>query len=78
MQIKDIKNYKPKANSISHSQILPVDYSFEDALIVMKEMADVLCLDLVEQHLVTKTVTVIVGYSNLYDARMIRQSFTLQ
>ena len=47
---------------------LPVDYSFEDALIVMKEMADVLCLELVEQSLVTKTITVIVGYSNLYDA----------
>ena len=45
---------------------------------VMKEMADVLCLELVEQSLVTKTITVVVGYSNLYDARMIRQSFTLQ
>lgn len=78
VQIKDIKSYKPKANSISHTQILPVDYSFEDALIVMKEMADVLCLELVEQGLVTKTITVVVGYSNLYDARMIRQSFTLQ
>ena len=36
--ISDIKAYKPKANSISNSQILFEDYNYKDAYIVLKEM----------------------------------------
>lgn len=40
------------------------DYNFDDGLLVVKEMVDALCLDLVDQELVTGSVTLHVGYSN--------------
>lgn len=60
----DIKSYKSRSNCISSGQVLACDYSFEKGLLVVKEMMDLLCLDLVEQNLVTKSVTLHVGYSN--------------
>ena len=39
--IADIKKYKPKTNSITNSQILFEDYSFEKARIVLKEMVEI-------------------------------------
>lgn len=62
--IADIKAYKPKANSVSSGQVLGCDYSYEDGRLVVKEMADLLCLELVEKGLVTNSVTLHVGYSN--------------
>ena len=60
----DIKAYKPKSNSISSGQVLGCDYNFEDARLVVKEMADQLCLELVDKGLVTDSVSLYVGYSN--------------
>ncbi len=60
----DIKSYKSRSNCIGSGQVLACDYSFEKGLLVVKEMMDLLCLDLVEQNLVTKSVTLHVGYSN--------------
>ena len=62
--IKDIKAYKPKHNSLSSGQVLACDYNFEDGLLVVKEMADLLCLDLVDKGLITQSITLYVGYSN--------------
>ena len=62
--IQDIKQYKPKSNSISSGQVLPCDYSYEKGKIIVKEMAELLCLDLVENHLITASITLYVGYSN--------------
>lgn len=61
--IKDIKSYKPKANSLSQSQILPEDYSYEKATIIVKEMIDILSLRLVDEHLVSDCIGLSVGYS---------------
>lgn len=60
----DIKNYKPESHSLSSGQVLPCDYDYEDACIVIKEMADQLCLDLVAQDLLTESITIAVGYTN--------------
>lgn len=60
----DIKAYRSKANSISSGQVLGCDYSFEDGKLIVKEMADLLCLELVDKHLVTNSITLHVGYSN--------------
>lgn len=60
----DIKNYKPKTNGLSSGQVLSCDYDFDSAKLVVKEMADILCLELVDKGLVTDTVTLHVGYSN--------------
>ena len=61
--IKDIKNYKPKSNSISNSQVLFKDYSFEDAKIVLKEMVELLSLELIEQGFFTNQISLYIGYS---------------
>lgn len=39
--MSDIKDYKGKTKSISSSQILPCNYNFKDAKLVMREMVDV-------------------------------------
>lgn len=62
--IRDIKNYKPQSNCLSSGQVLMCDYSFEDGLLIAKEMMDLLCLDMVSQGVVTDSVTLYVGYSN--------------
>ncbi len=60
----DIKNYKPKTNCLTSGQVLMCDYGFEDGKLIVKEMMDSLCLDMVEKGLVTKSVTLHIGYSN--------------
>ncbi len=61
--IADIKSYKSRSKSISNSQILFSDYTYEKALTVIKEMALTACQTLLRQRLVTDCVTVYVGYS---------------
>ncbi len=60
----DIKAYKSKTNCLTSGQVLMCDYSFVDAQIIVKEMMDSLCTDMVEKGLVTDSVTMYVGYSN--------------
>ena len=47
-----------------YRQVLECDYTFEKGKLVVKEMADLLCLELVEKGLVTDSITLHVGYSN--------------
>ncbi len=67
--IADIKAYKPEFNSIGSGQVLQEPYSFAKARLVVCEMADQLALDLVDKGLVTKQLTLTVGYDreNLQD-----------
>ncbi len=62
--IADIHRYKAKSNSISNGQILFSDYSAEDAKTVMKEMVDLLVLELIEKGLVTNSISLYIGYSD--------------
>ena len=62
----DIKNYKSKETSISSGQVLPCDYSFEDGKLIVKEMTDLLCLELVDKGLITNSVTLHVGYAGRF------------
>ena len=75
--IEDIKNYKPKANSISSGQVLEKDYSFELGKLIAKEMADVLSLELIEKHLVTDSITLHVGYSNRWNKKSAHGTITM-
>ena len=59
--IADIKAYRPKNTSFSSGQVLPRDYEYEEGVL---EMADLLCLDLVDQGLVTSHISLVIGYSN--------------
>ena len=60
--IKDIKNYKPESNSISSGQVLLKPYSFDDTKVVLREMIDTLCLDLVYKKLITDKLVLTIGY----------------
>lgn len=60
----DIKNYRAQSHSLSSGQVLECDYSYEKGMLAAKEMADLLCLELVDKGLVTESVTLHVGYSN--------------
>lgn len=60
--IKDIKAYRPESTSTSQGQVLQSPYNFDKALVVVKEMADALALDLVERRLVTNQIVLTVGY----------------
>lgn len=62
--IADIKNYHAQTNCLSSGQVLSRSYSFEEGELIVKEMADLLCLELVEKKLVTKSVTLHIGYDN--------------
>lgn len=61
--IEDIKKYKPKSNSISNSQVLFEDYTFEKTRTILKEMVELASLKLIENNLVTDTVQLYIGYS---------------
>ena len=67
--MKDIKNYRPAANSISTGQVLHGPYPAEKAKLIVKEMTDLLVLDLVEKDLLTDQMVLTVGYDieNLTD-----------
>lgn len=61
--IRDIREYAPKNNTLSSAQVLGCPYHYEEGLLVVKEMADLLALELVEKHLAASSVTMWVGYS---------------
>ena len=73
--IADIKGYKAESNSISSGQVLSYPYSFDEARIVVQEMADLLVLDLVSKNLVTNQMVLTVGYdvSNLKDPKILEK-----
>ena len=60
--IQDIKNYKPKMNSLSSGQVLHEGYTTDKAKIIVKEMMDSLSLDLVSKGLVTNCISLSIGY----------------
>lgn len=61
--IADIHAYHSKSNSISNGQILFEDYNYEDALLILHEMVDILVLELVDKHLVSDSISLSIGYS---------------
>lgn len=63
VELKDIKAYHPKANSVSNSQILFEDYNYKDAFLILKEMVDSNVLTLTEKHLVSDHISLFIGYS---------------
>ncbi len=63
--MEDIKNYKSQGKSISESQILPCGYSYEDTLIVLKEMVRQACLRLFKNNYVTNSVSIGIYYDDI-------------
>jgi len=60
--IADIKAYKPSTSSLGSGQVLQCAYSFDKAKLIVREMTDLLVLDLVDKRLVTDQLVLMVGY----------------
>ena len=60
--IKSIKAYRPASNSICSGQVLHCPYNYEDTKVIVKEMTELLTLDLVEKNLVTNQIVLTIGY----------------
>ena len=57
-----VKAYKPSTNSIGSGQVLQHPYTFEKAKLIVREMTDLLVLDLVDKGLVTDQLVLTIGY----------------
>ena len=60
--MREIKAYRPSANSISEGQVLAAPYPYEKAKIIVSEMADSLVWQLTEKNAVTDGITMDIGY----------------
>ena len=61
--IAEIQAYEPEGRSLVNGQVLPSDYTFEEARMVLREMVDASVLELVEHGLVTERISLSVGYA---------------
>ena len=60
--MKEIKGYKSEAKSLGSGQVLHEPYTYEKAKIIVREMAELLALDLFKKKLVASSITLQVGY----------------
>ena len=74
----DIKNYKSKSNCLTSGQVLMRDYNFIEARLILKEMLDSLCLDMVSKNLVTDSISIYIGYSNALNVRGAKGTANIQ
>ena len=79
--MKDIKSYKSEAKSLGSGQVLHKPYTFEKVKIIVREMAELLALDLFKKKMVAASVTLQVGYDveslNLknFDGELVRDFY---
>ena len=75
--IADIKSYRPENSSISSGQVLQEPYEYKKAKLVVREMTDIMALDLVEKRIVTDQLVLTIAYDvmNLTDPER-RQRYT--
>ncbi|MCI5569150.1 MAG: DNA methylase [Lachnospiraceae bacterium] len=69
--MEQVKQYKPETNSISSGQVLHCPYEADKAKLIIKEMTDLLVLELVEKGLMTDQIALTIGYDieNMIDPK---------
>ncbi len=77
VSIQDIRSYESQSHSLTQGQVLMSDYTFEKGLVIAKEMMDVMCLDLVDKELVSKSFTLMVGYAKSAPLPSAKGTFSL-
>ncbi len=60
--IADIRAYRPESSSLSRGQVLKEPYDFDGGRLIVREMADLMALDLVEKGLVTDQIVLTICY----------------
>lgn len=70
--MSEVKNYKPSINSLGSGQVLHCAYGYEKTKLIVKEMTDLLVLDLVSKKKVTDQIVLTIGYDseNLVDSKI--------
>ncbi len=61
-EISDIREYVPENQSLGAGQVLHCPYDFEKARLIVREMTELLVLDLVDKGLMTNQIVLTVGY----------------
>lgn len=69
--IESIKAYKPTSSCITSGQVLHCAYDYEKTKLIVKEMTELLSLDLVKKNLITDQIVLTIGYDieNLKDSK---------
>ena len=57
-----IKQYRPSTSSLSSGQVLHCPYDFEKGRLIVREMTELLTLDLVRKRVVTRQMVLDIGY----------------
>ena len=72
--LEDIKSYRPSASSIGSGQVLHCPYSYEKARLIVREMTDLLVMELVDKGVETDKMVLTIGYDreNLTDPNISR------
>jgi DNA polymerase V len=60
--LADIKAYRPSATSMGSGQVLHCPYTFEKARLILREMTELLVMELVDKGLETDKLVLTVGY----------------
>ena len=60
--IDEIRKYKPQSNSLTSGQVLHCAYDFSKARLIVREMVDLLSLEMVEKNVVSDNIVLTVGY----------------
>ncbi len=60
--IETVKQYRPETTSLSSGQVLAEPYDFEKGKLIVREMTELLVLDLVRKNLVTKKMELTISY----------------
>ena len=70
--LDDIRKYKPTTTSLSSGQVLHEPYDYDKARLIVREMTELLTLDLVDKNYVTDTLVLTIGYdiSNLTNSKI--------
>ena len=63
--IAEIKAYRPSVNSLSTGQVLKEPYDYEKTKLIVREMTELLVLDLVKKHVVTDQIVLTIGYDTV-------------
>ncbi len=60
--IADIKAYKPMSKSLNSGQVLHCPYNTDGGRLIVREMCDLLVLDMVDKGVATNQITLTIGY----------------
>lgn len=75
--VSAIRAYRPASSSLSSGQVLSEPYPFDKGGLIIREMTELLALDLVRKHLVTRKLVLTVCYDKT-SLRVRREGRTLQ